>query len=306
MKSKVLGLNFGRLNGNCKKFLTAAMEAAEESGAKAQMMDTMKLDIKPCIGCGSCSRGLQSGKGQIACCLQDDYELVADAVLAADAIIVAAPVYVLAPTGKLKNFVDRFGPAHDKAYMLFENELRKDTGGEELSPDCLKRHLVSYISVGGATTAHWVSYGIPGLNLFGMSLNMKVVDQLDAYGAYAPDTQKELLEKSKRIGIRITEALSLKNNEITWESDPGVCPVCHCKEVTLNGTDQVCCPVCGIYGTLKMDGKTVCVEFSAAQQSRSRLKFTGVLEHQVEQGRKDRYPRFDEYVEKFRAMQEEL
>lgn len=306
MKSKVLGLNFGRINGNCKKLLAKAMKAAEASGVKTQIIDTMKLDIKPCIGCGSCSRGLQSGKGQIKCCLKDDYEMVSDAVLAADAIIVAAPVYVLAPTGQFKNFVDRFGPAHDKAYMLFENELRKDTGGEELNPDCLKRHLVSYISVGGATTPHWVSYGIPGMNLFGMSLNMKVVDQLDAYGAYVPDIQKELLEKSKRIGIRIAEALDLKNNEITWESDPGVCPVCHCKEVTLNGTDQVCCPVCGIYGTLKMSEGKVNVEFPEEELSRSRLKFTGVLEHQVEQGRKDRYPRFDEYVEKFRAMQEDM
>lgn len=306
MEKKVLGLNFGRANGNCKKFLTEALEAAKAVGAQIQMIDTMKLDIKPCIGCGSCSRRLQSGTGQIECCLKDDYEMVSDAVLAADAIIVAAPVYVLAPTGQFKNFLDRFGPAHDKAYMLFENELRKDTGGEELNPDCLKRHLVSYISVGGATTSHWVSYGIPGMNLFGMSLNMKVVDQLDAYGAYVPDTQKELLEKSKRIGTRIVEALSLKNNEITWESDPGVCPVCHCKEVTLDGTNRVCCPICGIYGTLKMSEGKVGVEFSEEEQSRSRLKFTGVLEHQVEQGRKDRYPRFDEYVEKFKAMQEDM
>lgn len=303
---KVLGLNFGRVNGNCKKFLTEAVEAAKCAGAETQIIDTMKLEIKPCIGCGACSRVLESGKGQITCCQKDDYEMLSDAVLAADAIIVAAPVYVLAPTGQMKNFIDRFGPAHDKAYMLFENELRKDTGGEELNPDCLKRHLVSYISVGGATTPHWVAYGIPGMNLFGMSLNMKVVDQLDAYGAYVPDNHQKLLEKSKHMGTRIVEALDLKNSEITWESDPGVCPVCHCKEVTLNGTDQVCCPVCGIYGTLKMDGTQVCVEFSEEEQSRSRLKFTGVLEHQVEQGRKDRYPRFDEYVEKFRAMQEEL
>lgn len=306
MKKKVLGLNFGRAQGNCKKLLAEAMKAAESSGAEIEIIDTMKLDIKPCIGCGSCSRGLQSGKGQVQCCLKDDYEAVSDAVLSADAIIVAAPVYVLAPTGQFKNFVDRFGPAHDKAYMLFENELRKDTGGEELNPDCLKRHLVSYISVGGATTPHWVSYGIPGMNLFGMSLNMKVVDQLDAYGAYVPENEKILLKKSEHMGTRIVEALDLKNSEITWESDPGVCPVCHCKEVTLNGTNQVCCPICGIYGTLSLNEGNVTVTFTEEEQSRSRLKFTGVLEHQVEQGRKDRYPRFDEYVEKFRAIQDDM
>lgn len=306
LKKKVLGLNFGRIKGNCKDFLNVAMQAAEEAGAEIEIIDTMKKEIKSCIGCGACSRILQSGKGQIRCCLKDDYEEIADAVLAADAIIVAAPVYVLAPTGKMKNFIDRFGPAHDKAYMLFENELRKDTSGEELNPDCLKRHLVSYISVGGATTPHWVSYGLAGMNLFGMSLNMKVVDQVDAYAAYVPDVREKLFAESVRVGKRIVESLDKKTNEITWESEFGVCPVCHCKEMTLDKTTTVCCPVCGIYGTLQVDGDTLKVEFTEEEQDRSRLRFTGVLEHQVEQGRKDRYPKFDQYVEKFRSMQDEL
>lgn len=306
MGKKVLGLNFGRMNGNCKTFLKEAIKAAEEQGAEVEIIDTINKEIKPCIGCGACSRMLQSGKGQIRCIQKDDYEAISDAVLAADAIIVAAPVYVLEPAGKLKNFIDRFGPAHDKAYMLFENELRKDTGGDELNPDCLKRHLVSYISVGGATTQNWVSYGLPGMNLFGMSLNMKVVDQLDAYAAYVPDNRQRLLEKSSEMGKHIVEALDQKTSEIEWTSDPGTCPVCHCNEMTMSGTTRVGCPICGIYGKLVFDGDNVRVEFSEEEQRRSRLKFTGVLEHQVEQGRRDRYPRFDEYVEKFQAMQDEM
>ncbi|MCQ2558604.1 MAG: flavodoxin family protein [Oscillospiraceae bacterium] len=302
---KVLGINFGRPNGNCKTFLSAAMNAAQAEGAEIEVIDAMKLKIKPCIGCGACSRMLESGKGQIKCIQKDDdYEALADKVLAADAIIVAAPVYVLEPTGQMKNFIHRFGPAHDKAYMLFENELRKDNGGEELNPDCLKRHLVSYISVGGATTPHWVAYGLTGMNLFGMSLNMKVVDQLNAYGAYVPNRRETLIAESERMGRRMVEAMDKKTSEITWESEPGICPVCHCDQLIVGKTTKVCCPVCGIYGTLKIDGEEVSVSFSEEEMNRSRLKFAGVLEHQVEQGRKDRYPRFDEYVEKFRAMEE--
>ena len=48
------------------------------------------------------------------------------------------------------------------------------------------------------------------------------------------------------------------------------------------------------------------VGYSKEQQDRSRLKFTGVMEHQVELNRRDRYPKFDEYVARFRAMQDEM
>ena len=307
MAKKVLGINFGRPNGNCKKYLQKALDAAKAEGAEVEIIDVMKLKIGHCLGCGSCSRKLQGGQEQISCVVKDDFEALSDAVLAADAMIVAAPVYVLAPTGQFKNFVDRFGPAHDKAYMLFENELRKDTGGVELNPNCLKRHLVSYISVGGATTPHWVSYGLSGINLFGMSLNMKVVDQLDAFGAYVPSNAERLMNECERMGKRMVEAMDLKTSEITWESEEGTCPVCHCKEITIyDGSTKVCCPLCGIYGELTIEDGKIKVDFPKEEQDRSRLKFTGVLEHQVEQGRKDRYPRFDDYVAKFRAMQDEM
>lgn len=307
---KILGLNFGRANGNCKMLLKEAMEAAAKAAEgkeiELETIDCMKLRIDHCIGCGACSKKLQSGTEQITCVRKDDFEMLSDKVLDADGIIVAAPVYVLGPTGQLKNFIDRFGPAHDKAYVLFENALREDTGGVPVADGNLKRHLVSYISVGGATTSHWVSYGIPGMNLFGMSQNMKVVDQLNAYGAYVPDNQVRLLAESKRIGARMVDALGKKNSEITWESEPGICPVCHCNEMTLNGTKKVCCPICGIYGTLKVDGDSVKVEFSEEEKRRSRLKLTGVIEHQVEQNRRDRYPNFDSYVERFLAAEDEM
>jgi len=308
---KILGLNFGRAHGNCRKFLDAAVEAAKKEAegkdVEFEIIDCMKLKITHCIGCGACSRKLQSGVEQISCIQKDDFEALSDAVLAADGIILAAPVYVLAQTGQLKNFIDRFGPAHDKAYMLFENALREDTEGfVPLPENCLKRHLVSYISVGGATTQNWVSYGLPSMNLFGMSLNMKVVDQLDAYGSYVPDRAKMLTEQSERMGRRMVDALDMKTSEITWESDPGTCPVCHCNEVTMMGHNKISCPICGIYGELKMVDGEIKAVYSKEQQDRSRLKFTGVMEHQVELNRRDRYPKFDEYVARFRAMQDEM
>ena len=43
-KKKVLGINFGRANVNCKKLLSAAMEAAKQAGAETEIIDTIKLD----------------------------------------------------------------------------------------------------------------------------------------------------------------------------------------------------------------------------------------------------------------------
>lgn len=305
---KVLGLNFGRKKGECRKYLDIALAQAALAGAEVELINTVGLKINRCIGCGYCSKQLESGTKQITCCQKDDYEELADKVLDADAIIVAAPVYVLGPVGQVKDFVDRFGPAHDKAYMLFENALREDTEGMvPLEKNCLKRHLVSYISIGGAKTDHWVSFGLSQLNLFGMSLNMKVVDQINGHATWDPETDKDVTAKSERLGRRIVEAFSRKNSEITWESDPGQCPVCHCSEMTLNGTDTVCCPVCGIYGTLKFEADhQVRVEFTEEEISRSRLKLSGVLEHQEELGRKHRYPKYDAYLKRFREQEDVL
>ena len=84
MTKKVLGINFGRVNGNCKKYLTAALEAAKAEGAEIEIIDVMKLKIGHCIGCGTCSKKLQGGQEQISCVVKDDFEALSDAVLATD------------------------------------------------------------------------------------------------------------------------------------------------------------------------------------------------------------------------------
>ena len=299
-KMKILGLNFGKVNGNCKYFLNTALQAArtEHPEAEIEVVDTIKLKIGRCIGCGGCSRALESGK-PIACVVKDDYEELSDKVLDADAIIVAAPVYVLAPVGQLKNFVDRFGPAHDMAYMMFENELRKDNGGELLHERNFKRHYVSYISVGGATTDHWVSMGLAGMQLFGMSLNMKQVDMVNVTGAYIPPMREKFADDCKKLGTRTANAVGKAYKDILWESDPGVCPACHCSIMMMDNTVTVCCPVCGIHGTVSVADGGLKYEFSEEEIGRGRMNLAGVIEHQAEIGRRDRYgDKYDEYVRK--------
>ena len=54
-KIKVLGLNFGRINGECKKYLNIALEEAKEAGAETEIIDTVTKKINRCIGCGACA-----------------------------------------------------------------------------------------------------------------------------------------------------------------------------------------------------------------------------------------------------------
>ena len=54
MTKKILGINFGRPNGNCKLYLKAALESAKAEGADVEIIDVMMLMISLCIGCGSC------------------------------------------------------------------------------------------------------------------------------------------------------------------------------------------------------------------------------------------------------------
>ena len=131
------------------------------------------------------------------------------------------------------------------------------------------------------------------------------VDMVSVRGAYRPDYQAEYLPRCRELGLHTVEAFGQKAGD-AWKGDAGICPVCHNDVLTLNGTTTVCCPVCGIYGTASVEGDRLHIAFSPEEQRRSRLRFAGVLEHQAEIGRRERYAHYDQYMEKFIAMQDEM
>lgn len=47
----------------------------------------------------------------------------------------------------------------------------------------------------------------------------------------------------------------------------------------MNGTTHVECPICGIWGTLSVDGDKVNVEFSEEEKNRARNTTIGIYEH---------------------------
>lgn len=285
---KILGLSFGRKMKNCEILVKEALMEAEKAGAEVSFIRMLDLDIKTCTGCGGCGNSLNKG-GNGKCIIKDDLPFVDEAFLEADAIIVAAPVYALGPSGQLKQVVDRFGPSHDLAFLTKENEKRiaaGKTGDQLIDPRNFKQRYAVLISVGGASTPNWVSFGLVTMHLLCFPSQIKVIDQIDAYGMGArgnPVLDNAFMEKVRRMGRNIAFAAGKPHSEVGWMGEEeGTCPVCHNNMLTVNGTATVECPVCGIHGKLSIDGDKLSVTFSEAEQSRSRHTFEGKLEHWTE------------------------
>lgn len=279
---KILAISMGRKDHNCDILAKHALMAAKETGAEVKFVNTMNMTIGHCKGCGACSKMRDNGK-QIKCILKDDYLSLENDILDADGIVLVTPVYSLAPTGQLKNFIDRFGAAHDLSAATEEQKKRIENKAPELLDERLfKDHYVAYISVGGAHTPNWVSMGLPNMHMFGMSVCMHTVGKIDAYDMghrTNPVLDPPFLQKVADLGKHLTASIGKKPEAITWMGEEGVCPVCHNKFITIGETTTVECPLCGIEGELTITDGKIQVEFSAAQQQRARGTMTGLYEH---------------------------
>lgn len=286
---KVLALSFGRKMKNCDILAKEALMGAEAAGAEVSFLNMMDKKITHCTGCGACDKRRENG-GPSRCVLNDDFPLVEELILAADCLIVVAPVYVLAPTGQYKNLCDRLGPSHDRAVMVDVNNQRiaeGKTGDQLLDPRLFKDRYVGFISVGGATTEHWTSLGLPSMHLLTFSMQMTVVDQYNAYHMgerVHPCFDPELIKRANQMGKNVVSAYGKKREDIAWMGDDdGVCPLCHNKLLTINGTTTVECPICGMSGKLSIvDGNKIKVDFPPEQIELSRLRFGGVQDHHEE------------------------
>ena len=289
---KVLGLSFGKKNANCDILTKEALFGAREAfpDAEIKFINTQRLTIDRCIGCGACSTALEKGKDNV-CIIKDDFQMVEEEIRSADAIILAAPVYVLQPVGQFKNLVDRFSCRHDVSAINWVLDKRR-AGEMPGDPDAydqsrLRPRSVSYISVGGAITDDWTSMGTATLHLFGFPAMMNVVANYNAncMGHIGnPYLDEELIGHMHEIGKRTAEAYGKDKKDIEFYGPKGMgtCPTCHQNLLTVDGTTTVTCPICGTHGTLTVDGDKLHVEFSEKEQARARGTFAGLREHTTE------------------------
>lgn len=98
---KVVVLNGSPRKGNTLAAIEALVKGmALGSAPEVEIVDTYKLTVAPCKGCGAC----QCFKG---CVDQDDTNMIVDKLVAADVIVFATPVYWWGMTAQLKLVLDK-------------------------------------------------------------------------------------------------------------------------------------------------------------------------------------------------------
>ena len=283
---KILGVSFGKVMGNTDILVKEALFGAKVACPEAEIefINTVNLTIDRCIGCGMCSKNFDKGLDN-DCILKDDFTVLEEKIRDADCLIVGAPVYVLQPVGQYKNFVDRFSTRHDVGAIAYQIEKRKNglvNGPTEIDPRRTKQRYIGYISVGGATTPHWVSMGTAGLHLLGFPNLMKVIGNLNVHHmgtTGSPVLNKELMATVNELGSRVAKAYDQPMEQIEWFGEEGTCPVCHQNLMTMTGTTAVVCPICGIEGKLTVDGEKVSVTFTEEEKGKARGTFWGQDDH---------------------------
>ena len=288
---KLLGFSCGRKNGNTEVLVKEALMGAEEvGGIEVQFVRLLDMDIRGCLFCKVCKKHTGGAEG---CVIKDDAAFLYNCIMDCDGIILGTPVYALDRPGVLKMFEDRMlGPYVDAAgarEAIKRGGVNLATGRKvDIDERVLKMRVGGLITNGGASTPNWTSFALPLLYTFTFPPQIEIVDHLEVYKAqpFPPGTvvlHERAVQRARLLGKHVAQAMKQPIEKVKWMGDEvGICPVCHCNMLTVKGKNPVECPVCGISGTLKIDGDKITVEFSKKERARSRLTLAGKLEHQLE------------------------
>ena len=122
------------------------------------------------------------------------------------------------------------------------------------------------------------------MNLLTFPLGVKLVNQMlvslgrqaNGHVALTPG----LLARAHALGRNVVHEAGKRQADTAWHGDEsGMCPVCHGDLLTVTARNPVTCAVCGITGTLALDGDRITVTFSEEEQKRAFSTLVGHIEH---------------------------
>ena len=243
---KILALNGSyRSNGNTEILLKQALMAAEEEGAKVELLKLDDYEIKSCRGCGLCL--FRKGKCQIQ---DDDVKTLFAKIDECDGLILGAPCYFLETSAVVKRLVDR-------CWVL----------GHKLD----KPRKPASVIIPFATQG-WIPYIMIQPNLLINLLGMEKINQyaVHAQGISEVVLDDQAMERAYKMGKEIVHAV--KTKDFSYKGKLGLCPVCHDNILrVLDDHETVECPLCAIRGKIEIVNQKITVHFSEKDIARPRL-----------------------------------
>jgi len=304
---KILGLSCGRKLGNSELLVIESLMAAKEhdKNIDVELLRLWDLKLKPCKGCLTCVKSYLSNDGPPGKCAinDDDIAWFSDKLLDADGVIIATPIYTGEHHGYFRVLSDRMGPTHDVAFQLYA----KNKGNTLVDERFFKPRVAGTMAVGGGMECD-LQLALPTLQeSFLSSMMIPVVDHFTAVGA--SEARQVLLndntmKRAVELGRNVAKSLGSTINEAKFIGDnPGICPVCH-ENVLLVGKKQpVVCPLCGIKGTIKLEGDEIKVVFPEEEiKDCRRISIETRIQHIIDIGdwHQDFYNRAEEAKRKFK------
>jgi multimeric flavodoxin WrbA len=251
---KILGIVASCRNmGNTEILVKEALMAAEEKGAEVDIIRWNDFNIMPCEGDASCIFGTNE------CKQKDDHDFLLKKCYEFDGVILGAPCYFLEAQAILKQFIDRLF-----ILLVQPSQLRG-------KPAAI---IVPYATRG------WTSYAFLQPTILLHQLGMDVIDkQLIHIQAMSEAVIDKLaLDKARNVGTEVAEAVTSGNH--SYKGDPGVCPVCHERTITILKDDTtVECGICGIRGTIAIKEGKIHVDFPQEQLKWHRFSYESMYRH---------------------------
>ena len=232
---KILGLiGSYRKNGNSDILAKESLMGAEERGAEVELLRLTDYEIKPCQGFGLC---LFREEG---CHIKDDVKFIWSKIGEADGILLSVPCYFLESTAVIKQLIDR-------AWVLAHRGTYRGKYASVMVP---------------YATRGWIPYAMLQPNIFLGILGLKIIHRatFNVQGLGEAVHDDAAIKKARRIGRELAEAVL--NQDSTYRSEPGLCPICQGHNIRiLKDRKAVECPTCGIRGILTVQDGLIDVVF---------------------------------------------
>lgn len=255
---KVLGIVAShRRLGNTEILVKEALMGAEEQDAEVEILRWTDYHILPCDGLATCLFG---GTG---CALKDkdDHNYLLQKIYECDGLIFGAPCYLLEVPAIVRQFIDRL-------FVLMSSP----------PPNTMKRKPAAIIIP--YATRGWTSYAFLQPNLMLLELGMTVIDRAPIHiqGMSESANDQRALDRAHKIGVAVAQAI--KTGDITYRGEPGICPICHDRNIhILKDNQTVECGLCGIRGKLSIENDKIKVFFPEEQVEWHRFSKENIYRH---------------------------